>query len=156
MYTINTTIAENEENSIKVLNTSSLHDTMYGVNKSLFSPSINIDVLTPPPSSFYNGSPVLYEKSCDISRERKIDHVKVIRDCYANQIFNTLQNNACKSLDILTTNSSNISRDDIEELVVNSISSCEICDKTNVTIKKYFKDQLINNLSNRVIYNTSN
>ena len=116
--------------------------------KNLFSPSLSLEVLSPPRNVDNAGSPELWDDPSHLVRPL---HTNILRDCYISQVYNTLEYRAEQAFDILKGKNSTISSDDIHNTVDNIIDNEVLCSKLNhnylADIQKRILEKLFQSLS---------
>ena len=147
MYTIDVSVAEKPGSPLRwfSLPTSPFD---YSSPKNLFSPSLSLEVLSPPRNVDSAGSPELWDDPSHLVRPLPTN---ILRDCYISQICSTLEYRSEQAFDILKSKNSTISSDDIHNTVDNIIDNEVLCSKINpnylVDIRKRILEKLFQSLS---------
>ena len=111
-------------------------------SENLFSPSLTLEVLSPPHTSEEPSSPRPWENPPD---PEKVCKVSLLRDCYLPELFTNLESRSKQALHILKhKNSSKISNDDVTNIADNIIDSEILCSSLANRHLTEIKQKIIN------------
>ena len=138
MLTINTSLAERQNNcspsnsspELRWFNlSSSPFDHVSPNDKNLFSPSLTVEMLSPPRISEEAASPRLWEIPC---KRGKPYNASVLRDCYLHEVSSNLESVVYQALHVLRdkTDNSLISKY-MDDIIDNAIASEIRCSNLN-------------------------
>jgi hypothetical protein len=154
MYTIKTDISDDESSSYRTIKWFNLSTSPFEHHspERLFSPTLSIEILSPPDDQISDLSPHLWDDA--INSENSHSHsssVNILRDCYIFQIYNILERQISHALEILIHRTTRISSRDMQNIIDNAISNevmcCKLSDKNKEDIKRRIKKQYNQSLS---------
>ena len=151
MLTINTTLADCD---IKWFNlSSSPFEDMSPENKNLFSPSLTVEMLSPPCVTEKAASPKLWETPCG---KETTHRSSMLRDCYLDELSSSLESSTHQALHILKRKTHrDLSTNDITCVVENAISNEIRCSNLNdrhlAEIKKRLERTVLQSLSSSTV-----
>ena len=112
--------------------------------RSLFSPSLPLESLSPPNISEEPSSPRPWETPPDPER---VHNVSLLRDCYLPELFTSLESRSQQALHILKYKTSlEISRVDITNIVDNIIDSEILCYNLTTRQLENIKKKMLNSM----------
>lgn len=151
MLTINTSLSEGD---IKWFNlSSSPFEDVSPENKNLFSPSLTVEMLSPPCITEKAASPRLWETPCG---KGTINRSSMLRDCYLDELSSSLETATHKALHVLKNKRNrNIDNKDIAFVIDNAINSEVRCSNLSTRhldeIKKKLERMAIQSLSSPMV-----
>jgi hypothetical protein len=152
MYTIKTDISDDVSPSyrtIKWFNLSTSPFELYSP-EILFSPTLSIEMLSPPVDQINDLSPYLWDDAINLESLHS-SSVNILRDCYISQTYNILEKQISHALEILIHKTTRVSSHDMQNIIDNAISNEVMCyklsDKNKEDLKRRIKEHYNQSLS---------
>ena len=164
MLTINTALAEmqNDNSPDRIITelrwfnlSSSPFEDLSPDEKNLFSPSLTVEMLSPPHVSEKAASPRLWEMPC--VREKPCN-TSMLRDCYLHEVSSNLESVIHQALSVLARKSDGSITKYLNDIIDNAIASEIRCSNLNTRqlneIKARLKRMVSHSLSSSAVEGT--